>query len=188
MTHGWVLAGVAVLTLSAGTPVRGWVTVLGGGLAEDCSKAAMKDLPAQDDPALCTQALENKDLDIYDTAATYVNRGVIRLRLGDFAQAGEDFDVAVRTKPDLAEAYVNRGAVSLAQRRYADGLADTNRALKLGVREPEKAYYNRAIAYEAMNQMKAAYLDYQMALQLKPDWEDPKRQLARFTVSRKLGS
>ena len=63
-------------------------------------------------------------------------------------------------------------------------LEDINRALDLGVEEPEKAYFNRALAHEGLDDMKAAYLDYQKALELKPEWEPPKRELARFTVRR----
>ena len=33
--------------------------------------------------------------------------------------------------------------------------------------------------------MKAAYLDYQKAIELKPDWEQPKKELERFSVGRR---
>jgi tetratricopeptide (TPR) repeat protein len=80
---------------------------------------------------------------------------------------------------------VNRGAASVGSRRFADGLTDLNKALDLGVEEPEKAYYNRALAYEGLDNVKAAYLDYQKAIELKPEWEQPKKELARFTVGRR---
>jgi tetratricopeptide (TPR) repeat protein len=70
-------------------------------------------------------------------------------------------------------------------RRYAEGLADLNKALELGVDEPEKAYFNRALAHEGLDDLKSAYLDYQKAQTLKPDWQDPARELARFTVERR---
>ena len=60
-----------------------------------------------------------------------------------------------------------------------------NAALRLGVREPEKAYFNRALAYEGLDDEKSAYLDFQQALTLKPGWALPEHELLRFTVSRR---
>ena len=64
-------------------------------------------------------------------------------------------------------------------------MADLNKAIALGVDEPEKAYYNRALAYEGLEDAKAAYLDYVQALTIKPDWVLPQQQLLRFTVTRR---
>ena len=80
---------------------------------------------------------------------------------------------------------MNRGAAAIGQRRYSDSLDDINRGLELGVEEPAKAYYNRALAYEGMEDPKSAYFDYQKALELQPEWELPKQQLTRFTVTRR---
>ena len=161
------------------------VTVLGGGMARECSNAA---LAGESDPrfeAACTEALTLEPLGPTDRAGTYVNRGVLKLRRKAFEGAQADFDRAIQTKPDLAEAYVNRGAAAVGARRYANGLADINKALALGVQEPEKAYYNRALAHEGLDNMKAAYFDYRKALELKPEWEMPRQELARFTVERR---
>jgi tetratricopeptide (TPR) repeat protein len=130
-------------------------------------------------------ALDSELLSLRDRAGTYVNRGVLKLRRKEFSSAQFDFNRAIETKPDLGEAYVNRGAASVGSRRFADGLTDLNKALDLGVEEPEKAYYNRALAYEGLDNVKAAYLDYQKAIELKPEWEQPKKELARFTVGRR---
>lgn len=161
------------------------VTVLGGGLARECSLAALGGQSAPRFEALCTQALDTELLSPRDRAGTLVNRGVLKLRRKEFAAAQFDFNRAIETQPDLGEAYVNRGAAALGARRYAEGLADLNKAIELGVEEPEKAYYNRALAYEGLDNLKAAYFDYQKAIELKPDWEDPKKELARFTVERR---
>jgi len=110
---------------------------------------------------------------------------VLKLRRKEFASAEWDFNRAIKTKPDLGEAYVNRGAASVGAKRYAEGMADLNKALELGVEEPEKAYFNRALAYEGLDNLKAAYFDYQKAVELKPEWDPPKRELARFTVERR---
>jgi tetratricopeptide (TPR) repeat protein len=107
------------------------------------------------------------------------------MRQGDFANAQRDFDLAVKIKPNLGEAWVNRGASQIGQRRYAESLPDINKGLELGVVEPHKAYFNRALAYEGLENAKAAYLDYQQAVALAPEWDAPKRELARFTVTRR---
>lgn len=176
-----VIATGAALVAWAG-PTEGAVTVLGGGMARECSVAALNGASDPKYEEVCTMALETEALGPRDRAGTYVNRGVLKLRRKEFAAAEFDFNRAIATKPDLGEAYINRGAAQVGTRRYAEGLADLNKALELGVDEPEKAYYNRALAYEGLDDMKAAYLDYQKALELKPDWAPPRQELARFSV------
>lgn len=178
---------IALLAGAVGQPAfaQGAVTVIGGGMAKDCSVAALDGESDIRFEAVCTQALETELLSPRDRAGTYVNRGILKLRRKAFSSALADFDRAVATKPDLGEAYVNRGAASVGARRYAEGLADLNKALEIGVDEPEKAYFNRALAHEGLDDLKSAYLDYQKAQALKPDWPDPARELARFTVERR---
>lgn len=175
-------ACAVALALAAGSS-QAAVTVIGGGLAQACSDAAVggeTDLKFQD---LCTQAMETEFLNDRDRAGTLINRGVLKLRRGAYADATRDFDQAIRIKPDMGEAYVNRGAASLGQRRFAEGLSDLNKGIELGVQEPAKAYYNRALAYEGLDDAKSAYFDYQKALEINPDWDAPRNQLVRFTIS-----
>jgi len=178
------LAAVAGVALSAGA-ARASVTVIGGGLAQACSKAALAGQSAVRLEALCSQALSEEMLSPRDKAGTYVNRGIMRMRRGDLASAMGDFNQAAKYKPDLGEIYVNRGAALVGQKRYQDGLADINKALGLGIEEPAKAYYNRALAYEGLDDIKSAYFDYQKAVELSPDWDAPKQQLVRFHVARR---
>ena len=77
------------------------------------------------------------------------------------------------------------GAMFIGERRYKEALADIDKALSLGLHEPAKAYYNRAIAYEGLDDETQAYLDYQQALVLNPGWELPQHELLRFTVTRR---
>ncbi|MGA0607752.1 tetratricopeptide repeat protein [Phenylobacterium sp. VNQ135] len=174
-------ASLAVLML-AETATAQSVTVLGGGMARQCSNAALDGESDRKFEAVCTMAIQTEILSNTDRAGTYVNRGVLRLRRSEYLDARADFDVALGLKSNLAEAYVNRGAALVGQRRYADGLADLNKALELGVDEPEKAYFNRALAHEGLDDMKQAYFDYRKALELSPEWEAPRKELARFTV------
>lgn len=157
------------------------VTVLGNGLANQCSSAALSGDIDAEAINICTQALTEVRTD-HERAGTYVNRGVLMLRSKNFAAARADFDHALQIEPTMGEAMVNRGASLVAERRYAEGLIEIDRGLALGPEEPEKAYYNRALANEGLDDLQAAYLDYMKALELAPGWDAPRRELARFTV------
>jgi tetratricopeptide (TPR) repeat protein len=180
-----ILCAAAIAAVAAGTGARASVTVIGGGQAEACSRAALAGHSEPRFENICTKALEEEQLDARDRAGTLVNRGILKLRRMDYDAATKDFNQAVRTKPDLGEAYVNRGAAFIGEHRYADGLTDLNKGIQLGVEEPAKAYYNRALAYEGLDDVKSAYFDYQKAVELSPDWAAPKQELTRFHVERK---
>ena len=179
------LTAVSAALAWAGAANAGAVTVFGGGMAKECSEHAIRGDSDSRSEAICTQALESELLNLRDRAGTYINRGVLKLRRKEFSSAQSDFNRAIETRPDMGEAYVNRGAAAVGAKRYADGLADLNKALELGVEEPEKAYYNRALAFEGLDDLKAAYFDYKKAVELKPDWDMPAKELARFTVERR---
>lgn len=175
----------AALILGVAGAAHGAVTVLGGGLAQECSRAAVSGESDQEYDKVCTLALETEYMNARDRAGTYVNRGVLRLRRAQYRTAEKDFDMAIKAKDDLGEAYVNLGASYIGQRRYAEGLKVIDKGLELGLEEPAKAYYNRALAYEGLDDAKSAYFDYQKALEIAPDWDAPKEQLSRFTVTRR---
>ena len=176
---------LAAVALVAATGAKASVTVIGGGQAEACSKAALTGKSDSRSEKLCTDALETELLSPRDRAGTFINRGVLKLRRGAFELATKDFNAALSLKPDMGEAYVNRGAASIGEHRYAESLPDLNKAISLGVEEPAKVYYNRALAYEGLDDVKSAYFDYQKAVELSPNWEAPKAELLRFHVSTK---
>lgn len=180
------LLGVAVTAVMAisGSANAG-VTIIGGGLAEACSKAALSGKADQRSEQTCTDAISNEMLDARDRAGTFVNRGILKMRRKAWDGATADFNEAMRLRPGMGEAYVNRGAVAIGQHQYAQSLPDLNKGLALGVEEPAKVYFNRALAYEGLDDLKSAYFDYQKALELSPDWEAPKTELTRFHVERR---
>ena len=176
---------VVMATLAVAGPAGAAVTVFGGGMAEDCSHAA---IAGKSDPGsilTCSLALGGEDLNRIDRAGTLINRGVMKLRRLAFEEARADLDAAIALTPAIGEAWINLGAVAVGERHYEAALDDLNKALKLGVKEPEKAYFNRALAYEGLDDEKSAYFDYQQALALKPGWSLPKTELLRFTVTRR---
>lgn len=159
--------------------------VLGDSKAAECSRATFGAKFTPGFEQLCTEAMEEVNITTYDLAATHVNRGIIRLRMGRKEAANTDFNRAIELSPKLGEAYVNRGSVAILQSRFDDGIADINQGLEFGLDEPAKAYFNRALAYEALDNLKSAYYDFKRANELKPEWEEPKTQLLRFSVTRK---
>ncbi len=180
------LLGAAILAGGSGAGAA--VSVVGGGLAQDCYRSAMLASTKATIPlsglGACDLALDQEVLGRDDLAGSYVNRGVIYLAAGKYARALKDFDVAVRTSPQLADALVNRGAALVGLGRDGEAVAEIDRGLALDPDQPEKAYFNRAVAKERLNDLKGAYFDYRRALELKPDWDMPKVELARFTVAK----
>lgn len=174
-----------ILSLGFAAPASSAAFVLGGGLASACSRMAVEGRSDEYSLNTCNYALETETMGKRDRAATLVNRGVIQLRRKQYDRANRDFDQAIRLAPAMGEAFVNRGAALLAQRRWQEGMADIDKGLALDPDEPEKAYFNRALAWEALDDMEAAWRDYSKALALKPDWEAPRKELARFTVTPK---
>jgi tetratricopeptide (TPR) repeat protein len=166
-----------------GSGAQGAVSVFGGGYAQKCYEAIKVGKYDDASVTLCNTALQVEPLSQADRGGTYINRGVMRLRRRELALAQADLDQGVALNPSEGNGWLDRGAIYLAQHRWREGLDITNKALQLGVTEPEKAYFNRAIAEEGLDDEKAAYFDYQHAQQIKPDWDAPQQELLRFTVS-----
>jgi tetratricopeptide (TPR) repeat protein len=168
-------------------PTRAAMEVFGTGMAHICADAAhhlpQGQLAEQRAIEACSFAISSENLTIHDLTGSHINRGVLLVSRGDYAAAKQDFDVAVSLMPALGEAYADRGAALLGLRRYADAIVEIDRGLTLNTNEPEKAYFNRAIADEALDDIKSAYRDYLRAAELKPDWPQPRNELTRFTVA-----
>lgn len=176
------ILGLAAL-LAAGE-ARTAVTVFANDQARACYVAAKMGDPAQTGLDDCNLAIDGTPMSDHDLAGTLVNRGVVYMLHGAFRPAQADFEAALRLDDALGEAYVNHGAALIAQKRYAEGVAEIDRGLPLRPDEPEKAYYNRGVAEEALADLKGAYFDYLKAAELKPAWPAPRTELARFTVRR----
>ena len=176
------LVSAALAAMCFGGGAQAATTVLGNGLASVCSQAAKAGDDNLSSMEVCTLALETEAMSRRDRAGTFVNRGVIKMRRQEYAAAQTDFNTAIRLQPEMGEAYINRGGSLVGQQRYMEALMDIDRGLTLSPEEPEKAYYNRGLANEGLDDVKAAYFDYLRALELKPDWDIPKRELTRFSV------
>jgi tetratricopeptide (TPR) repeat protein len=180
-----ILAG-AVLAASALAvgPSSAVTLFVGGGPSGACFDAARAHRNDQRALDTCNSALSEELLTAHGRAGTLVNRGIILLARGDEAAAMADFEAAIRIDPGVAEGHTNRGMVLLRREDYRGAVDSISRGLELDPYEPHKALYNRAVAYEALQQNRAAYDDYRRAAELAPDWEPPRAELTRFSTRR----
>jgi tetratricopeptide (TPR) repeat protein len=183
MRLGTVIAILFATACFAGQ-AKGAVTILGSSLAAQCSQATRLGRADIEAVETCDDALLQV-LSTLHRAGTFVNRGILHMRRQDYDLARADFEEALARAPQVGEAWVNRGALNIVTKNYEQALADTNKGLELGIEEPEKAYYNRAVAHEGLKDATAAYHDYNRALAIKPDWEMPRKELTRFKVIRR---
>lgn len=181
MRSNFLFAAAALL---AATPAAGAVSVIGNSAARSCYLAAeSRATPSMDVLRYCDDALSREALTDSEVAATFVNRGILKARLGHLDKAISDYDAALVRDPDEPEAYLNKGFALLHLSEAGDQakpLFDT--ALAKKTRRPELAYYGRAVAHEMTGQVKAAYHDYRQASRIDPKWRQPKLELARFRV------
>jgi len=170
----WLSPAMAQDTLVAGSYAR--------GCAEQARLAAEGAAVASDAILNCNKALTDELLVPADLAATHVNRGVLYLENAP-AYAERDFRSAIALVPVSGDAYVDLGASEIAQSRYDSAILDIDRGMRLAMKEPAKAYFDRALAEDDKGDETAAYLDFRTALQLRPGWPQAVAELARFTVT-----
>lgn len=177
---------LGIILAASAVPATAAMSVLGGGMGRDCYLAAATATPTRANLDICNRALAEEALSLADRAATFVNRGIVRMQSKDLNAAIADFDSAIRTKPDTAEAYVNKGIAMVHLGNHdRDAVELLTLGLARGPAKPEIAYYVRGIANEQLGQTREAFEDYSRAASLKPDWAAPAEQLERFTVKRK---
>lgn len=179
-----ISALAASLLFSPAALAQGAVTVIGGGLGQACYEAAEgQRIAPMKAMEICNLALTNETLKRRDKAATYTNRGILHMRMGNNTKAMWDYEKSLAMMPNLKEAKVNLGAALYNLKRYPEALA----ALNEGVgSESETArivgYYNRGLTHEKLGNLQLAYEDFREALKMKPDFKQAQDQIARFTV------
>ncbi len=178
----FVAAAFAIALTSR--PANAAVTVIGSGPAQLCYDGAENGNDPGEYITYCNQALRTV-LSVRDRAATFINRGVLRLALNEVNPALADFDAGLGLDSSLGEGYVDRGASLIEKKEYAEALASIDKGLALGARRPALDYFDRAIANEGLGNIPAAYKDYQQALVVQPNFTMASDELRRFKVVRK---
>ena len=176
-----------LVTIGTATSANAALTVIGPGPAHDCYVAALHDYGAGTGEDVCSLALDSAALSLRDRAATLVNRGVIRTRLGrlDVALIDDDQAIAIgrSLRPsELGVAYVNRASVLNGLGRPHEAFDSATKGINLGADNPEIGYYALAVAEEMLGDLKSAFRDYKQALTLNPSFTPAARQLTRFRV------
>lgn len=178
------LALCAASFVALALPASGQAVVIGGGLAKDCfMQVEAQSSRFVEVERICTRALESETMTRTNRAATYVNRGIIRMRADNHDSAISDYDRAINIEAELGPAYLNRGAALIMKGDFPAAMASLDRAIALESNDLHAAHYNRALARERTGDVTGAYFDFKTASELKPDWDLPKRQLERFTVT-----
>jgi tetratricopeptide (TPR) repeat protein len=175
---------LAAFAAASAMPAVAGIAVVGANSARMCYLAAEASVrPTQRDLATCDEAIDEPGISQRDVVASYVNRGIVKLRR-DLVQASlRDFDTALEMDPNQPEAYLNKGAALMRQDHVREALPLFTVALEHHTNRPAMAHFGRAIAYEAMGDVQSAYRDYQLASELEPDWAQPRTELQRFRVS-----
>ena len=121
---------------------------------------------------------------------TYVSRGNAKCRLGQHAAAIVDYDNAIRVDPDTVLAHNNQGEAKYNLGQYTAAIADYDKVIQLipytlhatacyfqngkyyfGRHIKALAYIGRGNAKCRLGQHAAAIIDYDSAIQLKPDYD-----------------
>lgn len=169
--------------IALAAPAAASVTVIGGSFARQCYDAAESPrLPTPETLGACDTAIHGEPLSARDLVATYINRGILRVRSGRVREGIGDFNAAIERDPSIAEAWFNRGVALMRAEGPEQALPSFNAAVERGTNRPALAHFGRAVALEALGNVRGAYADYQRASQLDPDWDRPRAELARFRV------
>ncbi len=142
--------------------------------ARACYRAALvsarTSIPDSEALKRCDRALGHGQLKLKNLAATYINRGVLRVKLGHYKEALDDYQRAENLQPDLAETHVNRGNVFYLTSSFDDAVAEYSRALELDIDPAQIAHVNRGMSYEKLGDISKAEADYRRAVELAPQW------------------
>lgn len=101
------------------------------------------------------------------TAVDYHNRGNVSMVKGEYADALNDFNIALTLNPDFVQAYISRGTLHSLKKQVTMAQADFNKALKI---EPDNvnALYSRAGLKKLKGDYHGALADYEKILQIQP--------------------
>ncbi|MDG2306146.1 MAG: tetratricopeptide repeat protein [Candidatus Binatia bacterium] len=180
-----LLKALIVLAVSLAVATPQWaranaITVLGNSDAHDCFLNASTRSSAADSLESCKQALRTGELSTRDHAATLVNMGIILNALARMDEAMKVFNDALARSPNLPEAVLSRGNSHFLRKDYDLAIADYERSLEYGVKDPAAAHFNHGMAHGKKKNFKQAAHSYLRALELNPDFRRAQARLDRL--------
>ena len=155
-------------------------------LAQPCRIAADSVRPSRSQIRRCTAAIGQAGIAPPVRLAMLINRGIAQLKARQPQRAADDFDLAIKAAPALAEAWINKGiALTRLEGRAEEAVALISHGIELGPKEPARAFFARAQARELVGELRGAMEDYAAAAKADPDWPAPGEELKRFRVERR---
>jgi tetratricopeptide (TPR) repeat protein len=116
-----------------------------------------------------TRAIQSGGLAPERLAYVFKGRGLAYHKRGSYDRAVEDYDNAIRLKPDYAEAFHSRGPAQYNRGFYDRAIADYDMTIRL---KPgfAQAFHSRGLAEQKRGSYGRAIEDYDMAIRLRPDF------------------
>ncbi len=150
------------------------ITVLGTNDAYRCYESAQYSARSlsgsSSDLVECNDAIREGRLNRRDKAATYINRGIIRVNMGDVVRAEQDYLSALDISDRSPETFLNLGNLQYMMQDYSSAISDYDHAETLGLAQQHVLFLNRGMAYMRIGQFDLAEADYLKALEVRPDW------------------
>ncbi len=111
------------------------------------------------------------------SALAYFIKGNELFKQGDTAEALYNFSQATALHPDYKEARLNRALILIQEKKYSEALTDLDHMIsnEPGVNAP--AYNARGIVKANLNDLVAAFNDFEMAVKLDPNLSEATRNL-----------
>jgi len=186
MTYLSKLLVTCAATFSLTTTASAQIFVGGNGAAQQCYMSTKLGNPGRISAIRkCEEALKNIDLNLNrkNEAATHVNLGILLMRKGDNEKAQVHYKRAIELRPKAAEVYINYAASLIYTGEYQNAITTVNTAIDLGTEKMPEALFNRAMAYNRLQNYRGAYKDLKQALVLKPEWPVALKALENYTVT-----
>ncbi len=118
-----------------------------------------------DDYAPVDNLMAPLQLEKYDPAEAYYQRGNAYGAEGEYDLAIADFTKAIEIHPDFAKAYSERGLVYIRKGEYDLAIADYTKAIEIDPKDAS-AYNSRGVAYGYKSEYDLAIADYTKAIEI----------------------
>jgi len=102
-----------------------------------------------------------------DDDKSYMNRGFISYKKGNYDIAIEDFNRAINLNPNNIKAYGNRGFAYLDSGKYQSAIADFQKSIELD-KDTVDSYIGLSIAYFRQNKIEESKSCYKKATEIEP--------------------
>jgi len=171
-------------SLSMSTSISAQIFVGGNGAPQQCYMSTKLGNPGRIGAIrTCEDALKTVGIGRKDKAATHINLGILLMRKGDNQAAQTHYKHAIDLRPKAAEVYINYAASLIYTGEYQTAITTVNKAIDMDTSKMPEALFNRAMAYNRLQNYTAAYKDLKQALVLKPEWPVALKALENYTVT-----